>query len=367
MPSAIPSSELNASLTKITRTSSPRPLPLPGSREELSHAYCSDHMATVRWTQSGGWEVPEVRPYENFSISPTASVLHYATECFEGMKVYRGVDGKLRLFRPDCNGERLLMSAKRASLPSFKPDELKKLIAKLAQVDGARWLPKSNPESFLYLRPTLIANGEGIGLAEPKEALLYIIMLPWLDPSKALVSSSPAGDSAPPPGIKLLTSQPDSIRAWPGGFGYAKLGANYGPSLQGHKAAKAIGFDQILWLFGPERVVTEAGGSNFFIVWRNPQTKGLELVTPSLDTQLILPGITRRSVLELARDNLSSPAPSSDLEPVEVVEKDFGIADLETAWKEARIVEAFVSGTAVSSVVPTSPSPFLQDTNATSL
>ena len=79
-----------------------------------------------------------MRPYENLSLSPAANVLHYATTCFEGMKVYRGVDGKLRLFRPDRNGERLAMSARRASLPDFKTDELKKLIEKLMQVDGER-------------------------------------------------------------------------------------------------------------------------------------------------------------------------------------------------------------------------------------
>lgn len=95
-------------------------------------------MVTVRWTEANGWEAPEVRPFENLSIPPTAPVLHYATECFEGMKVYRGFDGKLRLFRPDCNGERLVMSAKRASLPGFAFGELKGLIAKLMEVDGAR-------------------------------------------------------------------------------------------------------------------------------------------------------------------------------------------------------------------------------------
>jgi branched-chain amino acid aminotransferase len=98
-------------------------------------------MVTVRWTVNNGWETPEIRPYENLSIPPTAGCLHYATECFEGMKVYRGYDGKLRLFRPDCNGERLVTSAQRASLPSFRFEELKVLIAKLMQIDGPRMHP----------------------------------------------------------------------------------------------------------------------------------------------------------------------------------------------------------------------------------
>lgn len=130
--------ELDGSKFNITRSTNLRDVPLPGSAEELSHSHCTDHMVTVKWTADKGWETPEVKPYQNLSIPPTASVLHYATECFEGMKVYRGYDGKLRLFRPDCNGERLNSSSQRSSLPGFKPDEVKKLVAKLLQIDGPR-------------------------------------------------------------------------------------------------------------------------------------------------------------------------------------------------------------------------------------
>lgn len=132
--------ELDASVVKITRSTNLRDVPLPGSREELSHSHCTDHMVTARWTAAEGWETPEIKPYQNLSISPAASCLHYATECFEGMKVYRGFDGKLRLFRPDLNGERLYNSAIRASLPNFRYQELKTLIAKLMQIDGLRTL-----------------------------------------------------------------------------------------------------------------------------------------------------------------------------------------------------------------------------------
>ncbi|GES58298.1 branched-chain amino acid aminotransferase, cytosolic [Aspergillus terreus] len=339
MPSAAPSvAELDASVVKITRSANLRPVPAPGSPEELSHSYCTDHMVTVRWTDAKGWETPEVRPYENLSIPPTASCLHYATECFEGMKVYRGYDGKLRLFRPDCNGERLVMSAQRASLPSFPFEELKRLVARLMQIDGPRWLPKDQPGRFLYLRPTMIGNGPHLGVQTPKEALLFIIAVPWPDMSKK------APQPGAKPGLKLLASQPDTIRAWPGGFGYAKLGANYGPSLAAHGKAQAVGFDQVLWLFGEDRQVTEAGASNFFVVWENKETGKRELVTAPLENQLILPGVTRRSVLELAREQLTRPV--GDLAPVEIVEKTFTIGEVEQAWKEGRIVEAFVCGTA---------------------
>ncbi|KAJ5143822.1 uncharacterized protein N7515_002609 [Penicillium bovifimosum] len=330
--------ELDASKFNITRSTNLRDVPLPGSPEELSHSHCTDHMVTVRWTDVNGWETPEIRPYGNLSLPPTASALHYATECFEGMKVYRGYDGKLRLFRPDLNGQRLNNSSQRCSLPGFKYDEVKKLVAKLLQIDGPRWLPE--PGSFLYIRPTVIGSGPHLGIQVPKEALLFIIAVPWPDFTK--IKKNPQAER--PKGLKLYASSPDSIRAWPGGFGYAKLGANYGPSLQAHGKAQALGFDQVLWLYGQDRQVTEAGASNFFIVWHNAAGK-LELVTAPLDNELILPGVTRRSVLELVRERLSENFVGK-LAPLQAVERTLTIGEIEQASKEGRIVEAFVSGTA---------------------
>lgn len=140
--------DIDASTINFTPSTSLRPVPAIGSPEEKSHSYCTDHMVTVRWTVESGWQTPEVRPFENLSIPPTASCLHYATECFEGMKAYRGYDGKLRLFRPDCNGERLANSAVRTSLPGFAPGEVKKLVGRLLQIDGPR---ESPPPDFLWL------------------------------------------------------------------------------------------------------------------------------------------------------------------------------------------------------------------------
>lgn len=166
--------------------------------------------------------------------------------------------------------------------------------------------------------------------------------MPWPDPSKA---TKPEAEGKVQPGLKLLASSEDTIRAWPGGFGYAKLGANYGPSLAAHGRALASGFNQVLWLFGPDRQVTEAGASNFFIVWQNKETGRRELVTAPLESHLILPGVTRRSVLELARTRLSQSV--GGLEPLEVVERSFTMGEVQEAWKEGRILESFVSGTAV--------------------
>lgn len=145
-------------------------------------------------------------------------------------------------------------------------------------------------------------------------------------------------------GLKLLASNEDTIRAWPGGFGYAKLGANYGPSLVAQGEARARGFDQVLWLFGKECYVTEAGASNFFIVWRTKDTGKLQLVTAPLEERIILEGVTRASILELAKSRLAQRV--GDVEEVEVVEQRFTMDDVLSAQQDGRLVEAFAAGTA---------------------
>ena len=129
--------ELDASTSTTTRSVNLPETQKPDTPEYMSHCN-TDHKVTVRWTAINGWEAPQVKPYGDLAVSPTASCLHYATECFEGMKAYRGFDGRLRLFRPDCNGQRLMMSSRRGSLPTFHHEQLKYLVEKLLQVDGAR-------------------------------------------------------------------------------------------------------------------------------------------------------------------------------------------------------------------------------------
>ena len=280
---------------------------------------------------------------------PAASVLHYATTCFEGMKFYRGFDGKLRLFRPSLNCARMLVSSTRISLPGFPPLELEKLIETLVSVDGPKWLPKSRQGSFMYLRPTMIANDSCLAVQKPREALLYIIACcfpPFDDPSGSLGPTSnvsTSGGVPAKPGLKLLASREDTIRAWPGGFGYAKVGANYGPSLLAQGEARARGYDQILWLLGENSEVTEAGASNFFVIWKNKQGR-LQLVTAPLDDKVILDGVTRRSVLDLVRTRLYIS--NSQFEPLEIVERKYTMAELITASSEGRLIEAFAAGTA---------------------
>lgn len=325
---------LNASLLRSTLTTAPRTPPALGSAEEAAQKTCTDHMITCTWTNTTGWQTPELKPYGPLQLMPTASCLHYATECFEGMKLYRGFDGKLRLFRPDLNAARMRMSATRIALPGFEPEELLKLVVALCAKDGAKWLPKdSRKGDFLYIRPTMIASDPALGVQKPKEALLYIILCCF--PSMDTKTS----------GMRLLASRDDMVRAWPGGFGFAKVGANYGPTLLCQGEARSQGYDQILWLFGSkdELLITEAGASNFFVIIRDKETGKKQMITAPLGDKIILDGVTRRSVLGLARERMSD---------VEVIERQLGIKEVWAAYEDGRLEEAFVCGTAffVSSV-----------------
>lgn len=319
---------LDASKLTYTFTKSPREVPAPGVTSFNDSTICTDHMVTATWTAKAGWATPELKPYGPLSLMPTASVLHYATECFEGLKAYRGYDGKLRLFRPDCNAARMLMSSVRISLPTFEPAEVEKLLLALMAVDGPKWLPREHPGTFIYLRPTMIGTQSQLGVQAPSEAMFFIIA------SYMPVMDSPVG------GMKLHTSPDDMVRAWVGGFGYAKVGANYGPSLLATQEARARGFGQILWLYGKEGECTEAGASNFFVVWKNKETGKTQLVTAPLDDRLILDGVTRRSVLQLVRERCS--------DEIEVVERKYTINEVLEADAEGRLVESFAAGTAVS-------------------
>lgn len=186
-----------------------------------------------------------------------------------------------------------------------------------------------------------------------KSAVAAVADYPSPRRTKSLAPVPPAldgaanGSAAPAPqhGLKLIASSEDTIRAWPGGFGYAKLGANYGPTLVAQGEARARGFDQVLWLFGSENYVTEAGASNFFIVWRSKESGALQLVTAPLQERIILEGVTRASILELAQSGLAQQTVDG-VAPLEVVEKRFTMDEVFEAHQEGRLVEAFAAGTA---------------------
>ncbi|UQC85791.1 uncharacterized protein CLUP02_11290, partial [Colletotrichum lupini] len=255
-------------VTKMLKTLVPEAdqLPVPDAHDpvRLGQNCTTAHMVQVPWAMQSGWGTPVMSPYGKIALEPTASVLHYATESFEGMKAYRGHDNKLRLFRPDLNCARLLKSNARVGLPSFNPSALLAIITTYLGTECPRWLP--DPGTNLYVRPAMVGSGSALGINQPPEALSFLFA--------ALFPQSLGGGStnAPHPGIKLLASSPEHIRAWPGGFGSAKVGANYGPAMVSHAAAKAQGCTQTLWLFGEERIVTvgiHVGRSDLLVATRS--------------------------------------------------------------------------------------------------
>jgi branched-chain amino acid aminotransferase len=185
----------------------------------------------------------------------------------------------------------------------------------------SKWIPEENGFS-LYIRPTLIGTQNSLGVGPSNKALLFVIM-------------SPVGPYYPEgwKPIKLLADD-RYVRAWPGGTGNSKLGGNYAPCILPQIEANKKGYTQVLWLFGPERDVTEVGTMNFFLYWTNKQGEK-ELVTPPLDGT-ILPGVTRDSILQLARK----------WNEFKVSERKITIFDILDGVKENRVIEAFGSGTA---------------------
>lgn len=283
--------------------------------------FFTDHMLKIEYhVSAGGWQQPCITPLEYISLHPAAKVLHYAVELFEGMKAYRGADGRIRIFRPEMNMERMNRSAARSGLPQFDSEELIKCLNRLISIDQ-EWVPHSESAS-LYIRPTLIGTDPTLGVNAPESALLYTILCP--------VGSYFGPDFKP---ISLL-ADPRFVRAWPGGCGDKKMGSNYGPTLHVMKLAQSQGYQQVLWLYGEDHQVTEAGTMNIFIVYIN-EAGERELVTPPLNG-LILPGITRQSILELSRE----------WKDYQVTERIFTMAEVITLSREGRLLEMFGAGTA---------------------
>jgi len=285
----------------------------------------SDHMLTIEWNKTNGWEAPKIVPYQNLSISPAASSLHYGLQCFEGMKAYKSLsDDSIRLFRPDKNMERFANSMDRLHMPGadFDRDELIQCITELVRLDK-NWIPDGEGYS-LYIRPTCIATHQFLGLAAPDSLLLYVITSPV----------GPYYKSGFNP-VKLTSDTP-YIRAWPGGSGNSKVGGNYAPTMKAAADASKEGFDQVLWLFGDDDEITEVGSMNLFLYMVNKDSGRKELVTPPLTRGDILPGVTRSSIIELAKT----------WEDVDVVERFPSMSEVVKASDDGRLLEVFGAGTA---------------------
>jgi len=241
----------------------------------------SDHMFTQKYEQSKGWYESEISPYHNIVLDPSAAVLHYGQEIFEGLKAYRKSDGKINLFRPLENLKRFNRSANRMVMPEvdaeFHLDVLKQLIA----LDH-RWVPDVNGSS-LYIRPAMIATSSKIGLGAAADYMHFIITGP----------AGPYFKGGFNP-IPVYVAE-DYRRAVVGGVGEAKTGGNYSASLYISEKVAKKGFTQVLWLDAIEgKYVEEVGAMNICFVY-----DGKHIVTPKLSGS-ILPGVTRDSVIKLA-------------------------------------------------------------------
>lgn len=313
---------LDLSKLTITQTSTPKTLTAP--QDLVFGRTFTDHMLSVEWTAKDGWLAPRIVPYQNLSLDPATCVFHYAFECFEGMKAYKDKNGRVRLFRPDKNMQRFNKSSARIALPTFDGDALTKLIGELVKLDK-RFIPEQRGYS-LYLRPTMIGTQKTLGVGPPGSALLFVI-------------ASPVGPYYPT-GFKAVSLEATdyAVRAWPGGVGDKKLGANYAPCIVPQLQAASRGFQQNLWLFGEEEYVTEVGTMNLFIALKNKETGQKELITAPLDGT-ILEGVTRDSVLELARERLVPQGWA-------VHERKITMSEVAQAAEEGRMIEIFGAGTA---------------------
>lgn len=276
----------------------------------------TDHMVSIDWSVEAGWHDAQVMPYGPLLLDPAASVLHYAQEIFEGMKAYRHADGSIWTFRPEANAARLQRSAKRLALPELPIDLFVESIRQLVRAD-ANWVP-SAPETSLYLRPFMIANESFLGVRSAQKAAYYVI-------------ASPAGPYfakgvAP---VSIWVSS-DYARAAKGGTGAAKCGGNYAASLLPQQEASANGCSQVLFCDPREgKYLEELGGMNVFLVMKDGT-----LVTPELSGS-ILEGVTRSSILQLARDR-----------GMKVEERKVTLEEWRQGFENGDVAEAFACGTA---------------------
>ena len=248
--------------------------------------YFTDHMVRVDWSTADGWHDARVIPYGPLEMDPATNVLHYGQAIFEGMKAYRHPDGGVYTFRPYENAKRFQRSAARMAMPQLPEETFVESLKKFAQLDAA-WVP-SKEEQSLYLRPFMISTEVGLGV-RPANSYAYLLI------------ASPVGAYFPQ-GVKPVTVwiSTEYVRAVPGGTGEAKCAGNYAASLIAQAQAAEKGCDQVVWIDAVERKwIEEMGGMNLFFVYG--KGKDARVVTPEL-TGALLPGITRDSVLQVAKD-----------------------------------------------------------------
>ena len=276
----------------------------------------TDHMAMIRWSTAQGWHNAKIMARGPLTLDPATAALHYAQEIFEGLKAYRLPDGALALFRPEANAARFARSAARLAMPAL-PEELFLASIRNLVLTDRDWFPDIDGGS-LYLRPFMFASEVFLGVRPAAEYLYLVIASPsgnyWKGGARA---------------ISIWVSD-DYTRAAPGGTGAAKCGGNYAASLPAQAQAVAQGCDQVVFLDAVERrYVEELGGMNVFFVFDDGS-----LATPSI-SGTILDGITRHSLIQLARD-----------EGLTVREEPYAIDQWRIDAASGHLREAFACGTA---------------------
>jgi len=298
---------------RFERTAAPKQKP---DQNKLGFGkYFTDHMFLMNYDEGQGWHDPRIVPYGPISLDPAAACLHYGQEVFEGMKAYFGVDGKIRLFRPEENMARLNLSNERLCIPLIDEALAVRAIGELVKTDRD-WIPTQDGTS-LYIRPFIFAVDPQVGV-RPAGHLIFCVIL------------SPVGAYYPEGlnPVKIFVEN-EYVRAVRGGTGFAKAGGNYAASLKAQQEAQARGFTQVLWLDGIERkYIEEVGTMNVFFVFEN------EIVTPALQGS-ILGGITRKSCIDILRGW-----------GYQVNERPLALEEVLEAGKAGRLKEVFGSGTA---------------------
>ncbi|MBE6777361.1 MAG: branched-chain amino acid aminotransferase [Ruminococcaceae bacterium] len=275
----------------------------------------TDHMFMMDWNKEKGWYNARIVPFENISLHPASTVLHYGSEIFEGLKAYRRKDGKVQMFRPIENIRRMNRSAERLCLPQIPEDLAMEILETFVSLEQD-WTPSAEGTS-LYLRPFMFGNDESLGVHTVHNATYVIIASP--------VGSYYAEGINP---VKIMIEDED-VRAVRGGTGYAKCGGNYAASNRAGERAARLGYSQVLWLDGVERkYIEEVGAMNVMF-----KIDG-KIVTPMLSGS-ILPGITRMSCIAVLKEK-----------GFEVEERLLSIDELADALENGKLEEAWGCGTA---------------------
>lgn len=273
--------------------------------------YVSDHMLTDTY-ENGHWGIPEIVPFGDITVSPTMLALHYGQSVFEGLKAFTMEDGRVNLFRVEKHYDRLLKSLERMCMPPLPRDIFIDGLRRLIDLDR-EWVPVAEGAA-LYIRPVVFASEAKFGVKVSGEYRL-------------LIFTGPVGPAfARPIRVKVETHY---VRACRGGTGAAKCAGNYGGAFYPTQKAREAGYDQVLWTDGREnKYIEESGMMNVLFVINE------KIVTPALSDS-ILDGVTRDSLLHVS-ELLGIPA---ETRPVSVEE-------LERAFRQNTITEAFGAGTA---------------------